>query len=86
MKQWISNKRYHNIKLHQKLNTLQAETGKLLYHNYFIIHHYAAFNTPCAGHKDDESQAHIIHIHTKSKNSTLRGIRNIGSAVWAVWR
>jgi len=47
---------------------------------------YAAFNTPCVGHKDDESQAHIIHIHTKSKNSTLRGIRNIGSAVWAVWR
>ena len=37
----ISNKRYHNIKLHQKLNTLQAETGKLLYHIYFIIHHYA---------------------------------------------
>jgi len=37
IKQWISNKRYHNIKLHQKLNTLQAENCCTIFILVFII-------------------------------------------------
>ena len=28
------------------------------YYYYYYYYYYAAFNAPCVGHKDDESQAH----------------------------
>jgi len=33
-----------------------------VYYYYYYYYYYAAFNAPCVGHKDDESQAIIIYL------------------------
>jgi len=37
-----------------------SRVSSYYYYYYYYHHHYAAFNAPCVGHADDESQARLL--------------------------
>ena len=62
-----------------KLNSNTTSTSTTQLAKYasrsYYYYYYAAFNVPCVGHKDDESQAHLTEEQTQTVTSqTFLGV------------
>ena len=58
---------------------LVSVNTRLSQRTYYYYYYYAAFNAPCVGHKDDESQAGQIEGRDKFSGTTLRFCLNQGN-------
>jgi len=64
----------------------ESNYSTIIIYFYYYYYYYAAFNAPCVGHKDDESQAQtVLFIHTSDftgKNNKVGVFWNSVELLW----